>query len=970
MAHMYTFSIRTLFCAGLAAVLIATGLTGCGGRRSEQLQERGDTYLHIARYSEAVNEYERAIAADPENAAAYLGKGRALAAQGETEDALKAFEEAVELKSDYEEAHTEAVHLLVEEGREEEALEMAHSFATADPLKGGALLAHTQHRVGASADAIETLEQLRDQYPGEEHAHVNLALLYLAQGDYNEAETTFRRVLDTIDETSLPARMGLIDVHRAQGNLEEVIEGLRDLVAEEQQRNPEAADAPQEGQYLTTLKLALARSLLETGEFEEAEEIAQPILEAIPESGWANYIVGACMLQRDEYAEALQYLQIAARALPEQPAVDRRLARAEQRRGEEPDEEEEETLAARQPDEADETWETLWREARLRELLENREAILAEENPQARRSLAVGAMIIRQMNMAEELVAPLPADDPLKRLFEHFREGDHEGIMAVLEEWDPSEGHATRVRNNAEAAVMSAMGMRARAFSTLVETLNAYPEDAVALLNMGLMYQNAGMPEFTASTFQQLVSRYPDVMEHRAALFGALMEADHHEEARYNAESTYSTFPRRVESVLLLAQAYQATGDTALATEALKRGVQNMPEEVRLQLYLSEAQVRVGNTESARELLEEVRRDSAMETSAAWLDAFISAHENDWTNAREQLESIPMNELNLAGRLLLSAARIAAGEEDDALAPLHQEDTGDLLRPERTLVLKRAIEGETVDAPERVVELADALSAEPEALRDYAYALAAQEARFPDDRYRNLRQVYDSIEPTPLLVEQLMGALTVTTVSDNPTAEARSIAETHEGWADAWLGLAAVYEEKATAGDVGDALEQAVEAEPDYPDAWRRLAQFAERQGDEERALEAYRELYRLQPENPVVMNNLAYFLLSTDGDVDEALRHAEAAAEELPNNPHVVHTLGLAQLRSDATEEAFRNLAFALELRPGDPTLLLDFGYALVETGREEAGHAHVQMALDHAEQLGLDFPRQPEAEALLAEG
>ncbi|MFP4173157.1 MAG: tetratricopeptide repeat protein [Candidatus Hydrogenedentota bacterium] len=348
MAHMYTFSIRALFCAGLAAVLIATGL-GCGGRRSEQLQERGDTYLHIGRYSEAVNEYERAIAADPENAAAYLGKGRALTAQDETGEALEAFEEAIERRSDYEEAYTEAVHLLVEEDQEDEALEMAHSFATADPLKGGILLAHTQHRVGATTDAIDTLEQLRDQYPAEGHAHVNLALLYLAEGEYNEAETTLRRVLDTIDETSLPARMGLIDVHRAQGNLDEVIEGLRDLVAEEQQSDPEAAEQPGEDQYLTTLKLALARSLLETGEFEEAEEIAQPILEAIPESGWANYIIGACMLQRDEYTEALQYLQIAARALPEQPAVDRRLARAENRRAEEPDDEEEETLAAGEP---------------------------------------------------------------------------------------------------------------------------------------------------------------------------------------------------------------------------------------------------------------------------------------------------------------------------------------------------------------------------------------------------------------------------------------------------------------------------------------------------------------------------------------------------------------------------------------------------------------------------------------------
>jgi len=54
--------------------------------------------------------------------------------------------------------------------------------------------------------------------------------------------------------------------------------------------------------------------------------------------------------------------------------------------------------------------------------------------------------------------------------------------------------------------------------------------------------------------------------------------------------------------------------------------------------------------------------------------------------------------------------------------------------------------------------------------------------------------------------------------------------------------------------------------------------------------------------------------------------------------------------------------------MRPGDPTLLLDFGALLIEKGEKEAGQRHIRLAIEYANRLGLDFPRKAEAESLVA--
>jgi Flp pilus assembly protein TadD len=91
-----------------------------------------------------------------------------------------------------------------------------------------------------------------------------------------------------------------------------------------------------------------------------------------------------------------------------------------------------------------------------------------------------------------------------------------------------------------------------------------------------------------------------------------------------------------------------------------------------------------------------------------------------------------------------------------------------------------------------------------------------------------------------------------------------------------------------------------------------------------------------------------------------------DAAQDNPAIQPNVLHTLGLAELRAKKLDDAEKHLGLALQMRPGDPTLLLDFGALLLEKGDTETGQRHVRLAIEYAERLGLTFPRKEEAQRL----
>ena len=94
-------------------------------------------------------------------------------------------------------------------------------------------------------------------------------------------------------------------------------------------------------------------------------------------------------------------------------------------------------------------------------------------------------------------------------------------------------------------------------------------------------------------------------------------------------------------------------------------------------------------------------------------------------------------------------------------------------------------------------------------------------------------------------------------------------------------------------------------------------------------------------------MNNLAYLLAETGGDLNEALRLAELALKKAPNQPNYRDTLGWVYTKKKMTDSAIQTLNALVLQEPKNPTYRYHLGYALLEKGESARARKELENAL-----------------------
>jgi Flp pilus assembly protein TadD len=107
-----------------------------------------------------------------------------------------------------------------------------------------------------------------------------------------------------------------------------------------------------------------------------------------------------------------------------------------------------------------------------------------------------------------------------------------------------------------------------------------------------------------------------------------------------------------------------------------------------------------------------------------------------------------------------------------------------------------------------------------------------------------------------------------------------------------------------------------------------------------------YESLLKSHPDNSAAMNNLAYLLADTSGDLDQALSLAQRAVQKAPGQPEFSDTIGYVYLKKKMLDSAVRSFNSLVQKYPGNPTYRYHLGMALFETGdkaraRKELGTA-----------------------------
>lgn len=144
-----------------------------------------------------------------------------------------------------------------------------------------------------------------------------------------------------------------------------------------------------------------------------------------------------------------------------------------------------------------------------------------------------------------------------------------------------------------------------------------------------------------------------------------------------------------------------------------------------------------------------------------------------------------------------------------------------------------------------------------------------------------------------------------------------------------------------------DELKKAHELVPESTSVLNTLALLLENGGNHQDARKAYEQSLAKDPNNPEALNNLAYLMAETGGNLDEALTLATRAKQKLPSFLEISDTIGWIYLKknlADSAVDIFKDLTTKV---PQNPTYHYHYAMALVQKGDKNAALKECKLAL-----------------------
>ena len=166
---------------------------------------------------------------------------------------------------------------------------------------------------------------------------------------------------------------------------------------------------------------------------------------------------------------------------------------------------------------------------------------------------------------------------------------------------------------------------------------------------------------------------------------------------------------------------------------------------------------------------------------------------------------------------------------------------------------------------------------------------------------------------------------------------------------DLWTRIGEAYLRKGDIQQSINSIEKARQGQPNNTNLTIDLAMLYETQNKRDVARKYYEQAVKIEPTNALALNNLAYLIAESNGDLEQALTYATRAKQRLPDHPEINDTLGWIYLKKNLTDNAidtFRNLVVQA---PQNSTYHYHYAMALNQKGDREAAKKECQAALNN---------------------
>ncbi len=883
----------------LCQVYIKMGKGAAAQKELERAQALGRTgtqasmslvrvLLMQEKYKDALTEAQK-LADSDDKAGALVLKGQALTGLGRKDDAVKAFNQALESEPQNLDAKCGLGEIALAQGRLEDVQKLTDAILAADQsnLHGLLLLGKLELRRSQPKQALKAFSRAVDVAPYDAAGHLGLASTLLVLNKPAEAEKQANKAGKIAPSSSMAAYLFALSQYE-QGRLSQAQEVLLRLLKVYPYHAQSlvlagiihlAKGELEQAQATLTRGIALrpdyvpARKLLAIVRLrlnhpEGAIALLRPVADEGSKDAQLLALLGSAYLRAGEFQNATQYLQMAASRVPSASDLPLYLAQAH--------------VSAGEPDKAVEVLQHT--------ISRNPELLQAD-------TLLV-LVYLKEGNSAAALKAArgLAEKQPKNPIGEYLMGQAYEAAHQPDEAKARYERALTLQATYAPAALGLAKldldaGKQKEARERL-ESLLRQPEMSTAgfkaaSLRLAALQREGGDLASAEKTYNALLERVPDNPEALMQLSEMAASRGKLQEMVHLLEQARTANPRAVEPRTALARYHLLQGNASLALPEAKEAAAIAPDDSGVLYTLAEAQRAAGLFPDAISTYQRV-----IELSPATVEPYLG----------------------------LAAAAAQAGDRDRASAATHRalEAARDKLSAE----LKNGSNAKLMWSLGRIELLLGA-----------------------NDAARSLARRLETEHPDSPLGYALKGDVLAATNAPTQALAAYESALAKGAGAEVLLKQYRLHQQMGQKEAGVKRLLDWLASHPTDVAIRSVLATAYLRSGDKGKALQEYEKAYSQGGRNPTMLNNLAW--LYVERRDPRALAVAQEANRLAPADPEIQDTYGWALVSAGKAEQGLVLLRQASAAMPEDPTKRYHLAYALVKGGNPRAARAELAKAL-----------------------
>ena len=489
----------------------------------------------------------------------------------------------------------------------------------------------------------------------------------------------------------------------------------------------------------------------------------------------------------------------------------------------------------------------------------------------------------------------------------------------------------------------------AAVFKSLLDQPADHPQ---AYLQVGNFYASLGNWEEATRLFEEGAKRNPkDKVTYLKRTTAVLLAQDKKQEAAKIVDTILKESPKDNESLRMRAALLIDTRQPENIDEALTEFqalAKETPNDVLGRFNLGRAYLAKNNVENGRKELLEALRLNRLFLPARLLVAELALQRRDVKDLLVQAnEILAAQPAHPRGRLLRATASMGLGNLTDARNELTRliKDQPKYTDAHLQLGMLNLAEKKYKVAEDVFRQLYQPGQADSRALGGLVNVLLARNQ--PDQAVQLLTDDL-KVSKRPGHVRLMLAQTALATGKiDLGIDQLQQLVKDNPRSAEAHLRLADVLSRKGDLNRALPLLEKARELAPKDPAVVVLLGSLHERMSRKQEAIASYRRALELQPDNPAVLNNLAFLLSETGGNLEEALKMSQRALEKMRDQPNFSDTLGWIYLKKNMHESALQVFNNLVKKNPGNATFHYHLGVTLLGKGEKEKARAALNAAM-----------------------